>query len=163
MIAPRTAGFRCFQSPSALVTEMKSDPKKTRATSGTWNRAKASGERSAAVLSGKSATLPSPITSRPGRNFRVAGFGVDSVWMNMLLKWTLEGAGSRRLEVRDDPLLFPIAVAGGFRAVLAVALFGQGFCRRCGIAAGICLGSGARARLADAGGDLGFARFFHTA
>ena len=23
------------------------------------------------------------MTSRPGRNFRVAGLGVDSVWMNM--------------------------------------------------------------------------------
>ena len=30
MIAPRIAGLRCFQSPSRLVTEMKSAPKKTR-------------------------------------------------------------------------------------------------------------------------------------
>src|ERR1051326_4519314 len=35
MIAPRMAGLRCFQSPSRLVTEMKSLPKNTRDTSGT--------------------------------------------------------------------------------------------------------------------------------
>src|SRR6185312_9216564 len=163
MIAPRTAGFRCFQSPSALVTEMKSGPKKTRATSGTWNRAEASGERSAAFLSGKSATLPSPITSRPGRNFRVAGLGVDSVWMNMLLKWTLGGPGSRLLEVRNNSLLFPVAVAGRFRAFLAVQFRGQRLARWRGIAAGIGLRNGACARLADAGSYFGFARFFHAA
>ena len=83
MIAPRTAGFRCRQSPSDLVTEMKSEPKKTLPTSGMPKRAAASGERAAASLSGKSATALSPITSRPGRNFSVAGFGVDSVWMNI--------------------------------------------------------------------------------
>src|SRR5690242_3078510 len=77
------AGFRCFQSPSRLVTEMKSAPKKTRLTSGMVNSALAKGERPAVEASGKSATPPSPITSRPGRNFRVAGLGVDSVWMNM--------------------------------------------------------------------------------
>src|SRR5476651_2073795 len=77
------AGFRCFQSPSRLVTEMKSEPKKTRETSGMANRAVARGERPAVSALGKSATAPSPITSRPGRNLRVAGLGVDSVWMNM--------------------------------------------------------------------------------
>ena len=45
MIAPSIAGFRCFQSPSDLVTEMKSEPKKTRLTSGTANSAMARGER----------------------------------------------------------------------------------------------------------------------
>src|SRR5215469_4021462 len=83
MIVPKIAGFRCFQSPADLVTEMKSEPKNTRLTSGTVKRAAASGERAAAPLSGKSATEPSPMTSRPGRNFKVAGLGVDSVWMNM--------------------------------------------------------------------------------
>ena len=28
-------------------------------------------------------TLPDSTTARPGRNFRVAGLGVSSVWMNM--------------------------------------------------------------------------------
>src|SRR5579885_1333336 len=77
------AGFRCFHSPSRLVTEMKSAPKNTRLTSGTANRALARGERPALSALGKSATLPSPITSRPGRNLRVLVLGVDSVWMNM--------------------------------------------------------------------------------
>src|ERR1700733_1689600 len=77
------AGFRCFQSPSRLVTEMKSEPKKTRATSGIANSALARGERAPCSALGKSATAPSPITSLPGRNLRVLGLGVDSVWMNM--------------------------------------------------------------------------------
>src|SRR5581483_4220459 len=83
MMAPRIAGFRCFQSPSRLVTEMKSEPKNTRLTSGTANSAVASGERLAVSATGKSATWPSPMTSRPGRNFSVFGLGVDSVWMNI--------------------------------------------------------------------------------
>src|SRR4051812_7680630 len=78
------AGLRCFQSPSRLVTEIKSAPKNTRETSGMENSALARGERPAVSALGKSATAPSPITSRPGRNFRVAGLGVDSVWMNMV-------------------------------------------------------------------------------
>ena len=43
----------------------------------------ASGLRAAASAPAKSAVPRSPITSRPGMNFRVAGFGVDSVSMNM--------------------------------------------------------------------------------
>ena len=31
----------------------------------------------------RKSTVPAASTSRPGRNFRVAGFGVASVWMNM--------------------------------------------------------------------------------
>src|SRR6478752_6924257 len=81
------AGFRCFHSPSRLVTEMKSEPKNTRATSGMANSALARGERPALSALGKSATLPSPITSRPGRNLRVLGLGVDSVWMNIGVAW----------------------------------------------------------------------------
>ena len=42
----------------------------------------ASGLRSADARSAKSA-VPTPMTSRPGRNFRVAGLGVPSVSMNM--------------------------------------------------------------------------------
>ena len=83
MMVPSNAGLRCFQSPSRLVMEMKSLPKKTRETSGVWNNALARGERPALSTLGKSATAPAPITSLPGRNFRVAGLGVDSVWINM--------------------------------------------------------------------------------
>ena len=42
------AGFRCFQSPSRLVTEMKSEPKKTRLTSGMVKSALARGHRALA-------------------------------------------------------------------------------------------------------------------
>ena len=42
----------------------------------------ASGEAAAASAVGKSA-VPAGITAWPGRNFKVAGFGVDSVWINM--------------------------------------------------------------------------------
>src|SRR5258705_4341394 len=82
MMAPRIAGFRCRQSPSRLVTVTKSEPKKTRSTSGMAKSRTASGERLQAAASGKS-TVPSLMTSRPGRNFKVAGLGVVSVWMNM--------------------------------------------------------------------------------
>ena len=43
---------------------------------------RASGEACAAASLGKSA-VPAGSTVWPGRNFSVAGFGVDSVWMNM--------------------------------------------------------------------------------
>ena len=35
------------------------------------------------VIRAIKAAVPDDITSRPGRNFRVAGLGVDSVWMNI--------------------------------------------------------------------------------
>ena len=47
-----------------------------------WLQALASGEAFAFSLSVKNAVL-SASTACPGRNFNVAGFGVDSVWMNM--------------------------------------------------------------------------------
>ena len=45
---------------------------------------------------GKSA-VPACITVWPGRNFSVAGFGVDSVWMNMVPPetWTLSAPAAR--------------------------------------------------------------------
>src|SRR5215213_5877067 len=43
----------------------------------------ASGLRAADSADAKSAVPAAPITSRPGRNFRVAGLGVPSVSMNM--------------------------------------------------------------------------------
>jgi hypothetical protein len=44
-----------------------------------------------------------------------------------------------------------------------VKFLGQGFWGRGGLAAGLGFGAGTPARLADAGGDLGFARFLHAA
>src|SRR5208337_2181999 len=67
---------------SVLVTAMKSPPRKTRATPGSSNSALANGLRAALSVEAKSA-VEKPITSRPGKNFRVAGFGVPSVSMNM--------------------------------------------------------------------------------
>ena len=51
-------------------------------TPGTSNRANARGEMVAASAPRKSRGSPAR-TSRPGRNFSVAGLGVASVWMNM--------------------------------------------------------------------------------
>ena len=79
MIAASTAGFSWRQSLSSVfVTVMKSAPRKTPPTSGSWNSRSASGERAAALRSGKFA-VPDSMTVRPGRNFSVAGFGVCSV------------------------------------------------------------------------------------
>jgi hypothetical protein len=66
-----------------LVTETKSLPKKTPETPGTPNRRSASGEARASSMLLNSA-VPLPRTMRPGRNLSVAGFGVASVWMNMI-------------------------------------------------------------------------------
>src|SRR5579883_1828486 len=83
MMAARTAGFSWYQSASScLVTVMKSLPRKTPATCGSANSRSASGERRAAARSGKLA-VPFFTTTRPGRNFSVAGFGVCSVWKKM--------------------------------------------------------------------------------
>ena len=70
------------QSASSLVTEMKSEPRNTPVTPGSANSAEASGETAAASAVRKSRGSPTS-TSRPGRNFRVAGLGVASVWMNI--------------------------------------------------------------------------------
>src|SRR5208282_323556 len=70
---------------------MKSAPKNTLSTSGMRNSASAKGERPAESRSGKSATAPAPMTSRPGMNFKVAGLGVDSVWINMVHNLTWPG------------------------------------------------------------------------
>ena len=65
-----------------MVTVTKSGPKNTPVTSPVAKMRRASGEEAAAASLGKSA-VPVPSTRCPGRNFSVAGFGVDSVWMNM--------------------------------------------------------------------------------
>jgi hypothetical protein len=68
--------------------------------------------------------------------------------MDPAAEWIKSG-----LKVRDDPVLLPVAVAGGFGAFLA-ALFRRkrllrGFCP-----AGLGLGFGPFASLADSGADL---------
>src|SRR5215831_7302887 len=79
---PRIEGFRICQSRSAaLVTVMKSDPKKTRSTPSMANNRLASGDGVPASADAKS-IVPLSMTTRPGRNFRVDGLGVCSVWMN---------------------------------------------------------------------------------
>src|SRR5947209_4449431 len=82
IIAPRIAGVRCCQSPPALVTATKSEPRNTPATPGIANRCSASGDWVADCAS-RMSSVPLASTVRPGRNLRVAGFGVASVWMNM--------------------------------------------------------------------------------
>jgi hypothetical protein len=79
------AGLICSHSVSlSLVTVIKSDPKNTPVTPSTLKILFASGDLSEFALEGKSA-VPFCKTVCPGRNFRVAGFGVDSVCMNILI------------------------------------------------------------------------------
>src|SRR5580704_3620666 len=82
MMAPSSTGLSCCQSPSVLVTEMKSVPKKTPPMPSTSNSRVASGDCPACALS-RMSRVPSASTVRPGRNLSVAGLGVVSVWMNM--------------------------------------------------------------------------------
>src|SRR5712672_979926 len=82
MMPPRIEGLRTCQSRSAaLVTVTKSEPKNTRSTPSTANSLLASGEGVAASADAKS-FVPLSMTTRPGRNFRVDGLGVCSVWIN---------------------------------------------------------------------------------
>src|SRR5665213_3170316 len=183
MIAPRIDGFRCRQSlESVFVTEMKSLPKNTRDTSSMANSARARGERSPDSRVGKSATAASPITSRPGRNFSVAGFGVDSVWMNMRsletyrgpslvpFQYTLymdprDGRIKAISEVRRDAFPFPVPIARGFRAFGAVVFGCKRRLNRVGIA-DFRFRARPFTRSTDALGDLGFSgdfgHQFHT-
>src|SRR5829696_8436210 len=89
-----TSGFSCRQStPGAAVTEMKSRPKNTPSTSPVEKIAAASGEASASSGVAKS-RVPASITRRPGRNLRVAGLGVVSVWISMADMWAAGRRGS---------------------------------------------------------------------
>src|SRR5258708_40120169 len=82
MMPPRIDGLRTCQSLSAaFVTVTKSAPKKTRSTPSTANSRLASGEDVAVSEPAKS-RVPFSMTTRPGRNFRVDGLGVCSVWIN---------------------------------------------------------------------------------
>src|SRR3546814_11719772 len=83
MTMPSTSGFASAHSaPGAIVTETKSRPKKTPVTSPRVKSAVASGEAAASSGLAKS-RVPASMTGRPGRNFRVAGLGVDSVSISM--------------------------------------------------------------------------------
>src|SRR5271165_738518 len=84
MITVRIAGFNWYQSLSpSFVTVIKSAPKKTPVTCGRENSRSASGEVRAATSGSVKFAVPEAMTVRPGRNFRVAGFGVCSVWINI--------------------------------------------------------------------------------
>src|SRR5256885_14516803 len=83
-----TSGSRSVQdTPGAAVTETKSRPKNTPSTRALANSAAASGEASAPSASAKS-RVPASITVWPGRNLRVAGLGVCSVWISMSAMWS---------------------------------------------------------------------------
>src|SRR4051812_45507557 len=87
MMAPRLSGLSGCQSRDAsLVTVMKSEPRNTAVTPAMPNRRCASGERPASAALVKVA-VPWGMTARPGRNLRVAGLGVVSVWMNIVEPW----------------------------------------------------------------------------
>ena len=81
MMAPSTIGLSACQSPWLLVTVTKSGPNMTPDTPSISKSRVARGDFWAEAAVGKSAA-PAFRTSRPGRNFMVAGLGVDSVWMN---------------------------------------------------------------------------------
>src|SRR6516225_1803282 len=111
MIAANIAGFSWYQSPSStLLTVTKSAPRKTPATPGTAKSRSASGDRHAAAASAKCA-VPAGATAQPGRNFKVAGFGVCSVWMNI--------ARLRRDRRKEAPISLG---AGGVESTLVVRI-----------------------------------------
>lgn len=72
---------------------MKSGPKKTLFTPSILNNCLARGERNAAAGVGKSMVLVSR-TGFPGINFKLLGFGVSCVWINMCLTVLHKVAGS---------------------------------------------------------------------
>ncbi len=90
---------------SALVTVTKSGPKNTPVTPPVAKIRRASGEDCAASSPGKSA-VPTGSTVWPGRNFSVAGFGVDSVWMNMAVSGRLHLKCARRANESRFPGMF---------------------------------------------------------
>src|SRR3954454_13326562 len=69
-----------------------------------WKSAAASGDASADSPSAKS-RVPASITVWPGKNLRVAGLGVCSVWISMAGMWSRDQFQSRtkRRRAGDDP------------------------------------------------------------
>src|SRR5438309_3925906 len=91
---PSTCGLSCRHSaPGAAVTDTKSRPKKTPSTAPVEKIASASGEAPASSAAAKS-RVPASITFCPGRNFRVEGLGVVSVWISMRPMWPRAAGGS---------------------------------------------------------------------
>src|SRR4029079_12219324 len=90
-----TTGSRSLhETPGGAVTETKSRPKNTPSIMLLSNSAEASGDASALSASAKS-RVPASITVWPGRNLRVAGLGVCSVWISMCAMWSRDGLQSR--------------------------------------------------------------------
>ena len=82
MMRPRIAGFKCCHSPSDLVTVMKSWPKNTPLPR---ERKEPLGKRRISASSAwRYSRVPPGTTGWPGMNFKVAGLGVASVWMNIV-------------------------------------------------------------------------------
>src|SRR5215212_4266166 len=117
MITPRIAGLSCGHSAADLVTVMKSEPRNTPLTPWMSNSRSASGDWAASALS-RISSVPEGSTVRPGRNFKVAGLGVTSVWMNIdssgrhmsarsihRNRWSFEPATSMRLRQRVEILV----------------------------------------------------------
>src|SRR4030095_2416025 len=80
----------------------KSWPRKTPETPSIAKMRDASGETPASSALRKSRVSPGS-TSRPGKNFRVAGLGVSSVWMNILAPEPAVQGRGRRLEWFSGP------------------------------------------------------------
>uniref|UniRef100_A0A8W7NYX7 Uncharacterized protein n=1 Tax=Anopheles coluzzii TaxID=1518534 RepID=A0A8W7NYX7_ANOCL len=94
IITANTSGLMMRHSASScfeMVT--KSPPKNTARTPSTRNSSLASGLHWAADTEGKSIVWPFSSTGTPGRNFRLSGFGVSCVWMNMLRRLAASVAG----------------------------------------------------------------------
>jgi len=93
MMAPRIAGLICCHSPSALVTVMKSLPRKTPVTPGSANRRSASGDLAAPDAS-ECRGRRRPILAVP-QEFQGRRIGVASVWMNIRLLLCRDGFKAR--------------------------------------------------------------------
>src|ERR1700733_5916530 len=83
MMVPRIAGFKCCHSPAPLVTDTKSWPRNTPDTPEMPKSFSAKGLSKASAALRYSRVEPGR-TGLPGMNFRVAGLGVASVWINMV-------------------------------------------------------------------------------
>ena len=80
IIVPRSKDFKKNQSASGfLVTVIKSDPRKTPSTPSMAKRRLEKGDVSHDDPAANDMGDRSPITERPGINFKHSGFGVSSV------------------------------------------------------------------------------------
>lgn len=91
MIAKISGFMICHSASSCFEIVMKSPPKNTDRTPSMRKMSLASGEDIADIWLGKSLVFPLPKTSMPGRNFKLSGFGVLWVCMNIDLDWMIVG------------------------------------------------------------------------